>query len=555
MEISFILTALRQRGWLIALFLAVGALVASTIDQPVEDRYRSTALIQIAPPNATQNVFNENLDRYVKGELTVLQSTALAAAVADRVGLGVSPSTVRSAASFDQVPLSNVIEISATSTDAALAQAIAAAYAGAYLERADALDQGALSDDLRVTNERIIELADELEGLDNQIAAVLAPFVRVQGQPQAPPVPDPRQIVPELVTRRELRLTEYNQLLDRRIQLGDEDRGTVLNTEVQEAIEAAPVAVQSVLPIQIAIVVVAGLFGLVAALLATQFRRRFGDERQGEAVLGRRIVARLPAARQLRHSPLAALGAPPRSHDEDIRRLWAQTDRLGPLNETLVIAVTGAQRRAGTTTVALELAHRYAASGRRTVLIDGDGDDQWLSDAFAGRDEGAIERILRGEDPASALARTGDPHLFVAGRTPGTTIGLHREGIHDLITAIAPLADVIVVDSGAALSSASALEACAASHAVVLATPLFRMTRVQLEEVVFELTDVADRLLPVITLPSRRRGNVNAQRPLELSTGEQVGGHSLRPVPAGDGDRGGWDHGYQDHGYGDDARA
>ena len=349
----------------------------------------------------------------------------------------------------------------------------------------------------------------------------------MQGLPDAPPVPDIRQLRPDLTTTRELRLAELAQLTNRRLQLQDEERGIVTNELVQDATEASLVPVDSVLPIQVAIVVVAGLVGLVLALLATQFRRRFGDDRQGEAVLGRRIVARLPASRQLRHSPLAALGAPPRSHEEDIRRLWAQTDRLGPLNETLVIAVTGAQRRAGTTTVALELARRYATSGRRTVLVDGDGDDQWLSDAFdIGHGEGAIERILRGADPASALVRTGDPHLFIAGRTPQTPMALHREGIRDLIAAMSPHADVIVIDSGAALASASALEACAAAHAVVLATPLFRMTRGQLEEVVYELSDVSDRLLPVITLPSRRRGSVSAQRPLPCRSG--TGGERRR---------------------------
>ena len=142
MEISFILTALRQRGWIIALALALGALAASTIDDDVVvEEYRSTALVQVAPPRATQNVFNENLDRYVKGQLTALASPAMSAAVADDVGLGIDPSTVRRAVDFGQVQLTNTIEITATSTDPQLAQTIAASYADVYLDRAARQEQ------------------------------------------------------------------------------------------------------------------------------------------------------------------------------------------------------------------------------------------------------------------------------------------------------------------------------------------------------------------------------------------------------------------------------
>lgn len=510
MEISFILTAVRRRWPIIVASLLLGLVVAFTVvDDPVDAGFRSEALLQITPPPSASGALANNPDRFINGELSLLRTPELAAQVAEEIGGSATGPSVQRAMDFEQLPSTNVVAVRAESDDPARARALAATYAEVYLERTASLAETTLGVQLLELNERINSLVSQIEAIDRQYRDAVAPYLDAQTGFSPPPIPSPQVLLPEAWSRRELLMTEHDNLLDRRQQLEEEQRSFSASYLLQPATEAVAVPVESPLPVRAAIVVVSLLLGLSLAVLATRFWKRIVDERDAESVLGRRFVARFPWSWQRYRSPLRALDAPPRSHREEERRLVARVDRMGPLDSALVVAVTGVSVRSGTTTTALALARRFAASGRHTVLVDGNEEDPWLSDVFSRRNGTDIESVLRGDNVARAMSVTGEDNLSVLGRAPSWTAPMRREDVLLLMGTVANYADVVVVDAGTCLSSATATEACAAAHAVVLAVPLRRTLRVELEEVAAALADDMGRVLPVVTRPSWRRGAVD----------------------------------------------
>ncbi|MEL6980841.1 MAG: hypothetical protein AAFO29_00290, partial [Actinomycetota bacterium] len=311
MELSFVLSALRRRFWVVSLFAFLGALPGLLTDPPVSNEYRSVADLVIEQPTQGSNsFFTSDPDRYVNGQLSVLESAGLVQEVADLNGL--QPSEVREAVTIEQLPETDVVEIQAVYTDPSVAENVAQSYVDAYLDtlETDRSDQ----DELDRLNSEIQILQNRLSVLNTRIQDQMQPYLdALTSEDPPPPVPAPSSVDPAAVTERDLAQAELGALISQKNILISDSRLRVNTRVIQNATrptEPLPAGGQFLLA--------GGLFagamlGVAAALAWARFSTKVLDEDTASEILAAPVVSEFPHYRSLARQPLAAFQSLPRS--------------------------------------------------------------------------------------------------------------------------------------------------------------------------------------------------------------------------------------------------
>lgn len=523
MELSFVLSALRRRLWLVALFALFGSLPGLLSDPPVSNEYRSVAKLNVVQPTQGDVTYlGSDPDRYVISQLSVLESASLVNEVA--LANGVSITAVRQAVTVEQDPDTDVVEISAVSADPDQARSIAQSYVEAYMSTLDT-DRGDTGE-LQRLEEEINNLRTQLTNLNDAIQEAMDPYLALLDNRTPPPLPAPETVEPTLVTERNIIQAEVSQLIAQRNQLVSDSRLRVNTRVIQQATlptEPIPAGGQFLLA--------GGLFagamlGVVAAMAWARFSTKVLDDDTASEILGAPVVCELPHYRSLARQPLAAFQAIPRTAVPLIDQLCVRAEAKARINEPLTVAVVGSQRNAGTTTLALAMAERFAGGGSSVVLIDADVRDPRITAIFNASQDGGVPAVvlndgaLIDQQGRSVFTRTMDPEVSVLGL--GSSRGaasLRRDTVASVLEAARRKAQIVVVDGGPALDLASTLQLTAMADAVVLAVPLARQKSDSLSDLSRQLDNVRDKLLPVITSPARRpaRGEI-------ISAGGTIGG-------------------------------
>ncbi len=508
MELSFVLSALRRRLWLVALFALLGSLPGLLSDPPVSNEYRSVAKLNIVQPTQGNVTYlSSDPDRYVISQLSVLESASLVNEVALANGLSIT--AVRQAVTIEQDPDTDVVEISAVATDPDQARSIAQSYVEAYMSTLDTdrSDTG----ELQRLEEEINNLRTQLTNLNDAIQEAMEPYLELLDNRTPPPLPPPDSVEPTLVTERNVIQAEVSQLIAQRNQLVSDSRLRVNTRVIQQATlptEPVPVGGQFVLA--------GGLFagamlGVLAAMAWARFSTKVLDADTASEILGAPVVSELPHYRSLARQPLAAFQALPRTAIPVIDQLCVRAEAKARINEPLTVAVVGAQRNAGTTTLALAMAERFAGGGSSVVVIDADVRDPRITAIFNASQDGGVPAVVLNDGALidqrgrSVFTRTMDPEVSVLGL--GSSRGaasLRRDTVASVLEAARRKAQIVVVDGGPALDLASTLQLTAMADAVVLAVPLARQKSDALSDLSRQLDNVRDKLLPVVTSPARR---------------------------------------------------
>ncbi len=92
MELSFVISALRKRFWVVVVLATLGNFLGGFLAPAEGSTFRSSVVLGVTPPASDTTVVlqSNQLERYVATELGVLGSEDLAAAVAARVGGGLT---------------------------------------------------------------------------------------------------------------------------------------------------------------------------------------------------------------------------------------------------------------------------------------------------------------------------------------------------------------------------------------------------------------------------------------------------------------------------------
>ncbi|MFV0523923.1 MAG: hypothetical protein ACK5RL_05435 [Acidimicrobiales bacterium] len=514
MELAFVISALRRRIWLVTLCALLGALPGLRADPGASNSYSSTATLSIqAPTRANVNLFSADPDRYVVSQLAVLNNSVLREAVAEQVteatdeevGTGMLAEVVE----IEQIPETDNVEITATTDDPALSQAIAQTYGESYVRGlATTDDDETARQDL---DARIATLEGELAAVDAQLREAMTPYLPRANDPTPDPIPLPDVVDPGAVSRRQVISAELIQLKSNRVELDAESRLRV-NTQI---VAPAPLPAEPDMSrgnlLLVGGLIGGGLIGVVVALLWARFSTKVLDEGTASDIIGVPVTAELAHYRSIARNQLAAFQALPRSAVPVVDQLCVRAEAMAEINRSLTVLVTGTMRSAGATTLALAMAERFAAGGASVVLVDADVRDPRVTALFNATSDGGVPAVISGGVGAvdarghSAFTRTMDPAVAVLGLGPNRgSAALRRDTVPDLLDACRRKAEIVVVDGGPVLDLASTIQVATLADAVVLAVPLTRQKADALGDLARQLEPVSRKLLPVVTTPARR---------------------------------------------------
>ncbi len=551
MELSFVISALRRRFWVVTLFALLGSLPGLTSNRSDSNVWESTAVLNVQPPTRTGvNIFQVDPDRYVQGQLSVLESEELASQVAAKVTEGsnteITPAQLREIVTIEHKPETDVVEITTTTDSDAKAQAISQTYADLYVAGLATTE----TDTAQKTqlDTQIIQLEGSLEKIDSAIKESMKAFLPTGRKQNPDPIPPAEVVDPSNVSKRQTILAE---LIDLKSQKNDLDLQSTLKVNTAIIDDAAfPLEPK---PARGNFLLAGGLLagavaGVVVALMWARFSTKVLDEVSAGEILGSPVVSEFPHYRSLARNPLAAFQALPRSAVPTVDQLCVRAEAMARIGEPLVVAVTGTMRSAGSTTLALAMAERFAAGGASVVVIDGDVRDPRVTALFNATADGGVPSVIASDGALtdqrgrSAFTRTMDPAVSVLGLGPNRgSAALRRDTVPAVLAAARRKAEVIVVDGGPVLDLASTLQFASLADAVVLAVPLARQKGDALLDLSRQLGPVAAKLLPVVTAPSRRaaRGEVVGTDGSIVMPGPGSGGGAApygasRPVVAAD---------------------
>lgn len=544
MELSFVINAVKRYWWAVVACVLLGTMAGVQLRGDQTTSFKSTAMLLIsAPTNSITEAFSAGADRYLLGQLSVLQSNELAVRVAEDVG-GIDAEAVQEQVLISQVMSTDAVAIEASAPTPEVAEALATA----YVEQYTALMQGQLdraqNPQLQQLRSTASEVRERLDEIDAEISAVMAPFLDAGSDS----IPTLDQIAPELSTSRQILLQQYDRVsfaLDQ-AQLNSQVR--LATQTVQSASEAALV-VEGGGSKKLAAGVITGLMlgAVVASFLASQSNKAL-DEQQVAEVLGAEVVGELPRVRALARNRRAAAEALPAKLAPFIDMLNVRAEAHARIGQAFTVAVVGAERSSGTTTLAAAMANRYAATGSQVLLVDADPRDSELTRLFAAAAPGIPALLAGAGASADGSARrsassarlapfspTAQPGLNVVGiGDKSSVVALRRQNVPELIDAAVRHAHVVVFDGGPLLDAASTVQLANLVDAVVLAVPNRKLLTRSLNTLVAQLQHRQGDLLPVLVAVGKRaRGSSrrSAERPLQRSFG-LAGQPDIEQIPA-----------------------
>jgi uncharacterized protein involved in exopolysaccharide biosynthesis/Mrp family chromosome partitioning ATPase len=535
-ELSYLFAAVRRRWWLVALLSVLGLAGGYLASGTSVVAYQATAVLDIQPPQNSfgSTVFISDPDRYVIGQLSVLRSSTLAERVATQFP-GQTVTSMTNAVTVTHEPKSSLVTIGVTLADPKQAEAIANSYADTYitdLKKRAAEQQGpavqAFDTRLAAIKTNVIEIERKRETnrqIVNQANLILAA---------------PTGVAPATITEARQRLDtamDSNSQIEGDLQSLRVEQSQVLQNKssleqaaiVKVVTEVVQPAVVPSLPIpgKAKILPIAGLLGgamlgLALAMLMARLSGKAVDEQDVADALGQGIVGRLG-----RSTDLAGLSLPnllamvPTEAAQVADQLCVRAEARSTDGTSLTVLVTGSARPAGTSTLAVALASRFARTGLSVVLLDGDPSTSTISKQFGASEQGGIPALLAraGDNLAAARKRgsglienafavytpTAVKGVEVLGFGPGAgRTALRRTDVSTVLQEAMQHAHVVVIDGGALLDSASTVQLAQMVDVVVLAVP---MKHQHLDE----LAVIADQLgaqrlksvLPVVTSPAR----------------------------------------------------
>jgi len=496
MEISFVISALRRRFWVIAVFTLLGFLLGFVITPRDESFQSSVGLVVRQPVGGFQDS-----DRYLATEMGVIRSSQFIGETADKFDQ-LDFLDIAEAIEIEQKEDTDSVIITATHSNRDLPASIANAYAGTYI---DSLSKSSLNPG--ETEKLNIELFGdpenpEVKGLLAEVAQVNDLISRkVDASTQNLAVADP-----ELEWKRTKLINEIAAKESRLGTLSVPPNSFIF----EDAVRTDPVTAGKSFYI-FGGLVGGGLFGLLVALTWARFSTKVLDELSVGELLGTPVVAELPHYRSLSRNPLAAFRSLPRSAVPVISQLCVRSEAKAQMSDRLIVAVVGTQRGAGATTVALAMAEQFATTGSEVVLIDGDVRDPKVTEVFDGSVNGGIPAVIANDGALidrqgdSVFTKTMDPQVSVLGLGASRGRALRRENIASILEAASRKAQIVVVDGGPALDLASTIQLTRLADAVVLATPISRQKVDELADIGRQLSQVREKLLPIITIPAKIR--------------------------------------------------
>jgi Mrp family chromosome partitioning ATPase len=359
-----------------------------------------------------------------------------------------------------------------------------------------------------------------------------------------PNIPSPDVIAPEAAAFRQIRIQELNQVLTAKTELELTANAKANSEIVSQANEPGlPVNTDNTLLV-LAGGVFGGVLGLAVAVLWAGLSSTVLDEQEAAEIIGQPLTASVQVRSISRSGVEKALTDVSSKYAGAVEGLAVRCEATGGLRDPLVICVVGSERGAGSTSLSVALAERFANVGARVVLVDGDGRYPELTHASNVASSLGIAELF-------TTTASGEPRPFADHLAPlnqrvsllglggwSGEVGLRSSAVPRVLEAARSGGDVVIVDAGPLLDSASANQFVHESDVVVLTLPARGQKARDLSYVIRALDCAPERLLVVNThVVGRRRakllgaGTATSPRPAPI---EVVPVPTEEPVPTSD---------------------
>lgn len=492
LELRDYLGVLSRRRWTVALAVAIvlgTALLSNAFQAPV---YQATAEL-LLQNRSTESLFDASTgqrvdpNRAIHTEIEVLRSAPVRAEVQRK--LGRAPRV--SAAAVGQT---DVIRVSARSTDPGDARLIANAYATSYIEfrRKQAVDD--LFAAGQQLQSKIDSLNQQIEPLNAQLNSADArtrPAVEARVQPQ----------IDSLVSQQTLFKQKLDQLqVDAALKTGGAQLVTPASVPV-DPVEPRPKRTAAVA------LVVGLMFGVGVAFffdyLDDSIKTKEDLERvaHGIPVLG--LIPAVPGWRDREETRVISRDEPTSPVAEAYRSLRTSVQFLGLDRPVQAMLLTSANAGEGKTTTLSNLAVALGRAGQEVIVVDCDLRRPRLHQFFGVSNAVGFTSVLLGDTPLSgALQRVGGEErlrILASGPLPPNPSELlSSPRAAELFAALRRHADVVLVDASPVLPVTDAAVLSAQVDATLLVVSANSTTRKQATRAIEILRQVDAHLVGTV---------------------------------------------------------
>jgi capsular exopolysaccharide synthesis family protein len=474
---------LRRRWWIVVVCAILAPAAAFAFSATRQKQYTATASIVFNSASVAQQAsgvataVNTDPQGQRSTNLALVQlSNVVSQRTAHAIGLGLTPSQVRSAVSASAPTGSNIVSVSATSPYPPLAARIANAFANAFIAEERQKDQATIEDAIRLVQQQY---------------NALSPSDRRTSQGQS--------------------LTDHIESLQIL-------RAMQTNTQLAQAATVPTSPSSPAVTRNTAIGVVLGiLLGIGLAFLADRLDRRLRDPSEVAESLGLPMLGLIP------HAPLGA-GPSKKSAKVDaepFRMLRANLRYFNVDREMQTLLVSSARPSEGKTTVARRLAGAAASMGTSTLLVEADLRRPTFSREFALEPSIGLAGALVSTEPfersIQSIEVESQGNGSVAGRQldvipagsapPNPAELLESNAMQQLLVWAKEHYEFIVIDTPPLSAVADAIPLMTRVDGIVVVSRLGLSTRDGAEHLRSRLAALGAPLLGVVVNDMRSRSN------------------------------------------------
>ncbi|MGA9531297.1 MAG: polysaccharide biosynthesis tyrosine autokinase, partial [Anaerolineales bacterium] len=345
------------------------------------------------------------------------------------------------------LPNSQLIEISVSDTDPLRAKSVADELAKQLIERAPTNLNEEDRNRAGFIDDQLTQLQDDIESTQDEIAALKIQLGGLQG---AREIADLERQIAALDDKLRTLQSSYANLLS------STQQGAVNTLTVIEPAEvpSRPRGTNRVLTVLVAMLL-GGAVASAGAYLIEFVDSRVASEAEVTQLVGWPVLARLEELPESTDPPLVMLNQPRSLAANSFRLLKTNLELVGAGAVVRSILVTGPAAGEGKSTVALNLALAFAASGRKVILIDG---DTYRPDLAFANQKGLSDLLLDGGEASKMLVSPYGDNLSIlpAGPNPTKARGLlDTPKFEQLLSNLNAAADIVIVDGPPAFVSDS----------------------------------------------------------------------------------------------------
>ena len=499
----------RRRKWLIlscVVTVVLTAVVATSLQTP---RYKAESDLLIRQgsssallnPEVAQSA--QNARPLMENELGLARSLRVVEAATKE--LGFKPEVTVSANAE-----SDIMTITATSTNAVASAAIANAYAAAFIDvrRASLVDEyvGA-AETIQAQAEQLDEKISSLQAeRDNAIAALPRSFTQAEEASRITEAYAPR------LTALDLERTRLDQLtanLDLSAELLQGGGASIISKATVPSAPYSPKMLNN-----IAVAMLLGLLlGAAMALLFENLDTSLRSEEELKSVSGLDVLAVIPIYEgDSKGEEMSVISSTdPTSYPaEAYRSLRTAVQFLAIDRPIRTVQVTSPRPSDGKTTTAANFAVAVARAGKRVVLVDCDLRNPRVHRCFGLSNEHGFTSLLLGEGTFEGIGQRipGEPNLLVVPSgpiPPDPSELLSGKRAQALLASMADVADLVVIDSPPVLAVSDPLVLSAVADGVILVASVGNSDRNQIAKAVSQLRQVDSPLIGAVL--NRFRGD------------------------------------------------